>query len=238
MAFYSFGMTCVVRYCYILLFVVSGLTIRQLNAQGLGQNKSKLIRKIQKTTWQGGISMTAIDDDGKAFKDFLKVGDSWNYLYFPSKLEFEGYRLNGFTIGGTFTYSKLQKGKPIGSNNEPRPNNVRLFSLDMFGKLYPRELKGELKNPSEYVIAGFGITYRTLSGSQIAFTANLGFGLNYWLSRDFGLNIQSIAKFAVNSAASKNYLQHSLGVIYRFNVTRGIPLPNWQARRYNLFRAD
>jgi hypothetical protein len=69
-----------------------------------------------------------------------------------------------------------------------------------------------------------------------AVTANIGLGFNVWVYKGWGLNVQSMAKFAINKATGRNYLQHSVGVVYRFNLLTGYRTPNRLGHRYNLFR--
>ncbi len=212
--------------------------VTRFSAQGLGQHKSRLVRSLQKTTWIGGLSGTVIDDDAKAFRDLFKVRDAWNFLYYPSKLDFEGYLFNAFTLGGTFTYSKLRKGKKIDRDNRPRPNDVLLIAFDFNAKFFPGELVVPERLFSPYGIAGLGYTYRALTERKHGIMANVGFGANFWLYRGFGLNVQTLAKFGLNNPSSRNYLQHSVGVVYRFNIVTGNRPAVQRGYRHNLFRND
>jgi hypothetical protein len=48
-------------------------------------------------------------------------------------------------------------------------------------------------------------------------TLNVGVGVNFWLSKHIGLQISSTAKVGViDLFKSSNYMQHSLGLVVRF----------------------
>ncbi len=221
-----------------LLVVLISITCfaNDIAAQGVGQHKSKFVRSLQKTTWIAGISGTVIDDDAMAFKDLFKVRDSWNFLYYPSKINFEGYVINSLSLEGALTYSQLQKGKL--ASRTPRPQDVTLIAFDLDLKFHPRELVTNERSMSPYVITGLGYTYRAFKERKSAITYNLGFGMDVWFSKGWGLNVQTLAKFGLNKPTSRNYLQHSLGVVYRFNLLTGNKTSIQRGYRHNLFRND
>ncbi len=223
--------------CFKLLLVLVTVSFcGNLAAQGPGRSKSKFVRAIQKTVWTAGLSGVVIDDDGKPFKDLFDVKNTWNILPYPTQLSLEGFIDKGISVQGAFTYARLKGGKPIGSLDLPRPSNVTLLNFDANTKYDLNELIGDTKSFSPYAIGGLGYTYRSEPESKHAITANIGLGFNVWVYKGFGLNVQSVAKFALNKAVGKNYLQHSLGVVYRFNMLTGYRTPNRLGHRYNLFR--
>ncbi len=210
--------------------------ILRTNAQGDAQNKNKFIRKLQKTVWTVGLSGTVIADAGSQFKKLFDVANKWDYLYFPSKVNVEGAIDKGFSVEGCFTYSQLKAGKLLGDKNIPRPASANLYAFDVNAKYDLNEVIGDTKFFSPYAISGLGFTVRTYPERKSAITFNIGFGFNVWLYKGFGLNAQTMGKFAINSAFGKNYLQHSVGIVYRFNLLTGYKTPNRLGHRYNLFR--
>jgi len=198
--------------------------------------KSKLLRKLQRVVWTVGLSGVVVDDDGKPFTNLFNVNDSWTYLPYPTKLSFEGYIDYGLSIEGTVTYSVLKEGKIFNDYGNKRSEDVNLFAFDCNGKYDLNELFGKNKILGPYVIGGIGYTYRALTTQRVGINANFGFGLNIWLYKGLGLNLQSMAKFAIDKTTS-NYLQHSAGLVYRFSFLRGYkPYNARTSRRYNLFR--
>src|SRR6218665_565083 len=166
--------------------------------------------------------------------NLLNVSESWNLLPFPTRLNLEGFIGKGWSVEGAFTYTKYKKGKTI--NNDKQSPGGTFISFDASAKYDLNEVIGDTKAFSPYAIAGLGYTYRGLAERKMAITANIGLGFNIWIYRGFGLNVQSMAKFALNNASSKNYLMHTLGVVYRFNLITGYRTPNRLGHRYNLFR--
>jgi hypothetical protein len=202
--------------------------------QGPGR-KSKFIRSIQKTVWTAGVNGVVIDDDANSFKKHFDVKENWNLLPFPTNAHLEGFIDKGFSVEGAFTYMRLKKGKILG-DNVVRNAHHSLFSFDVNAKYDLNELIGDTKAFSPYLVAGLGYTYRSVEGLRHAITGNFGFGFNVWVYKGWGLNVQSMAKFALNKASHRNYLQHSVGVVYRFNLLTGYRTPNRLGHRYNLFR--
>lgn len=220
----------------VLLNLFLFVFILQTTAQGPARSKSKFVRSIQKTVWTAGISGVVIDDDAKPFKDLFNLKDNWNLLPYPTKAHLEGFIDKGISVEGAFTYMRLKKGKLTSDLNVPRATNVTLISFDANAKYDLNEVIGDTKAFSPYVIGGFGYTFRGYTEKKHAVTANFGLGFNIWVYKGFGLNVQSMAKFAMNKATGKNYLQHSVGVVYRFNLLTGYRTPNRLGHRYNLFR--
>ena len=192
--------------------------------------------KLQKTIWTVGLSGNVIADAGNQFKRLFDVANTWDYLYFPSKLNAEGLIDKGLSVEGCFTYSQLKAGKLLGETRTPRPAGASLYAFDVNAKYDLNELIGDTKFFSPYVVSGLGYTVRTYPERTGALTFNLGLGFNFWLYKGFGINAQTMGKFAITSAYGKNYLQHSIGVVYRFNFLTGYKASGRTGHRYNLFR--
>lgn len=194
-------------------------------AQGRGQHKSKIVRKLQRTVWTAGISGVVIDDNARPFKDLFDVQNTWNLLPYPTRVMLEGYIDKGFSAEGSFAYMRLSR-KRMGDKNDFQPEHVTLLTFDASVKYDLNEAIGNTKALSPYAVGGLGYTHRGLPSRKSAITANIGFGFNIWIYRGVGITAQSMAKFAINKAASKNYLMHTLGLVYRFNLLRGYITPN------------
>lgn len=213
-----------------LFFLVCLLCITaKVNAQGKGQHKNKLMRKIQKTIWTAGISGIVIDDDANAFKNLFNVKESWNLLPFPTRATFDGYIDKGISAEGSFAYMRLNKVRVISDQKGFPSENITLLNFDASIKYDVNYQTHGSFNP--YLTGGFGYTYRSLTERKHAVTGNFGLGLTLWMNRGYGLNVQTMAKFALNNPASKNYLMHSLGLVYRFNLIRGYMTPERLGRR-------
>lgn len=223
--------------CIILCFVFSFSALSQ--ARGFAtssHSNTKFKRKLRKTVWTIGGSLAIIDDDGKPYKELVNIS-SWNLFPIPTKLSLEGYYDKGFSFEGSFTVSRYKGGKTI--NNEIA-NGTKLFlSFDANTRYDLNNLIGDTKFFSPYAVGGLGYTFRALSKQRHCPTFNFGLGFTIWLERGIGINVQSLAKFGLSRYRSTNYLMHTIGVVYRFNLLYGYRTPNRLGhsktkRRYNL----
>ena len=191
------------------------------------------MRKMQRIIWTAGISGVVIDDDGEPFKDLFNAKQSWNLLPFPTKASLEGFVDKGWSVEGAFTYSKYKAGKTI--NSDIIKTGGSFIAFDVNAKYDLNEVIGDTKAFSPYGIAGVGYTYRAVMDKKHCPTLNIGVGFNVWFYRGFGINVQSMAKFKFIPGTS-NYLMHSVGLVYRFNLLTGYKTPGRLGHRYNLFR--
>jgi hypothetical protein len=177
--------------------------------------KPKLGLPLKHLTWIVGVSGIVVDDDGKPFKDLFNIKNSWSSLYAPSRITLEGALLKGWSAELSMAYSKLKAGKIIDDHDHRRPSDISLYTLDLNAKYYPVKLLPEFLSP--YAIVGMGYTNKNYTVPNNGIMFNAGLGLSVWLYKGFGVNVQSIGKFAINVKAS-NYLMHSFGVLYRFKL--------------------
>ncbi len=180
--------------------------------------------KPQKTTsaWIVGLGFNVVDDDGHKLRKLFDVQNSWNFVYFPSRLSIERTMQQGFSVEAAATYNQLKAGKIInGAINKKTSNYVALdvsakYNLQCFfdcSKFWIRP----------FILAGYGYTDRGIPtvhyyDSRVAtttgsFTQNLGLGFNVWMNKDFAFSFQSMAKFV--GKTSSNQMQHSITVIYK-----------------------
>jgi OOP family OmpA-OmpF porin len=207
-----------------LLFTVFFLAFGfQSMAQGK-KSKSQFWENVARSTarspWIVGLGWNVIDDDGKPFKKLVDVSNSWNIVPYPSKLSCEKALIQGWSVEATGSYNQLKSGKIV--NNDLIKTTQTLISFDINGKFNLMEFaKKKTVFFDPYALGGFGYTYRSSKKNSSAPTANIGLGFNCWLYNDMiGINVQSQAKFALISPiikTSANYLQHSLGIVYKFD---------------------
>ena len=69
------------------------------------------------------------------------------------------------------------------------------------------------KGFNAYLSAGLGLF--KIKESTLSY--NVGLGINYWFSKSFGLNLESVAKWTGESDVKydSNHFQHFVGIIYR-----------------------
>lgn len=207
---------------------------QEATAQGPGQHKLKIIRKLQRVVWTAGLSGVVIDDDGQPLKNLFNAKKSWNLLPFPTRITAEGLITKGISAEIAFTYTRYKKGKTV--NNDINSPGGSFVAIDANAKYDLNEVIGDTKAFNPYIIGGLGYTSRSaLAKGQQSPTANIGLGFNVWVYKGFGIHVQSMAKFKLVSQSS-NYLMHSAGIVYRFNLLTGSRLPGRHEHRYTLFK--
>ena len=179
-----------------------------------GKDKFFKPRKPQAPAIIIGLSGVVIDDDGQRFKNLFNVKDSWNSVYAPTRATIESPMFMGWSAELSVAYSRLKAGKIEDDFNHLRKKDVNLYAVDINAKYYPIQALSKLLSP--YGIVGLGYTNRAFNiSANNGVMANVGLGVSVWIFKGLGVNVQSMAKFAIN-ANSSNYLMHSLGVVYRF----------------------
>lgn len=174
-----------------------------------------------KPVWIFGIHGVVVDDDGRSFSGLFDVGNAWNFNPYPSRITVERTLDKAWRVEAAASYVKYSAGKLV--NDNPIAANGNCIVIDANAKYDLNEIFGESKIFDPYTVSGIGFTYRTAILKKGTPTLNLGLGCNFWLYKDFGLNLQTTAKIKIIQGSS-NYLMHSVGVVYRLNfVEKGEP---------------
>jgi len=178
----------------------------------------KTIKKNKPYDWMIGISWSAIEDDGSPFSGVFNVVNNWNYLLYPTRISVDHYLRDGWSIEAVGTYNTSLSNKTV--NGITGASGI-FISTDInskysFTNLYVPNLKWF----DPYVNMGLGYTFRSRANtSPHVPTVNLGFGMNFWISHNFGIQLHSTAKlglYPTRLKTSSNYLQHSTGLVYRW----------------------
>ncbi len=176
-------------------------------------------RRKSKISWIFTAGWNIVDDNGNPFKKLIGR-QPWSFPFYPSQIGAEIIGDKGLTYGLTFTFNRYKPGKEI--NNKLNTGLGLVFAWDGFAKYHFNEHIAMSKQYDPYVHLGVGYTLRFSSNSASAFTGNFGLGMNYWFDNHWGMNIQSLAKFALKAKFPRNnanYLHHSFGVVYIIDNT-------------------
>lgn len=169
-----------------------------------------------KPIWSVGISGVVVDDDGEATKNLFNVGDSWNFLPYPTRLNGEMLFNKNFAVEAAFTYNVYKAGKVVNSDTLGADHTFIAFDVNARYYIVSAEKQFNL-----YGAGGLGFTSRSaLVDGKNTPTFNLGLGANVWIYKGLGLNVQTQAKFKLSSKSS-SYMMHSLGLVYRFGTPAG-----------------
>jgi len=174
----------------------------------------KAISNKDTYSWMFGASWTLTDDDGESFNPFLF--ENLHSHLFPTQLSIDKYIYNGWSAEFIMTYSKYNPEKITNGSNGITGN---IFSMDFNGKysLY-KLLKNGVIDP--YAISGLGVSLRNNNDTTVRTfspTFNFGVGINFWITKQIGLQLRSVAKIGLTDfLKSSDYMQHSVGVALRF----------------------
>jgi OOP family OmpA-OmpF porin len=201
------------RYAIIFLLIVFCVSPFAQNRSFVAQNKKT---PFKKRPWAIGLGWNVVDDDGSPFKYLFSARRSWNIPAYPTQLTYQRFYSNNIIGEAVFNFNKYNPGKIINGFS----NLAGLFlSLDINLKYDFGNIKGWRFAP--FFVLGGGGTARTVRSKLIDANINAGLGFSFWMGkrRRFGLNFQSLAKFAVKRnffRTNANYLQHSAALLFKF----------------------
>lgn len=163
--------------------------------------------------WTIGIGANAVDfriptgfED--IAKDYLGNAD-WNISKALSRVTAGKYLDKGFSLEAAFSMNSIQNFAAL------KDVEFQYYSLGLSVKYDLNELFGDTSWFDPYVLVGGDYVY--LDGDQKIREGmmTLGFGMNFWVSENLGINYQSVAK---GNFADKvqDHFQHSLGFVFRF----------------------
>lgn len=208
-----------------LLLVFSLTSLSDLSAQPtywLNQKKSY--------NWMLCGGWNFVDDDGQGYKELLAIRNSWQMVPYPSYISVDRFTRKGWSWVATASYNQYNPKKLY--NNEYGHFGY-LVSADFAFKFsfYPW-MRGIL---DPYFFGGAGATYRSVkSVAPIVPTIDGGLGLNFWIRKRLGIQVQSTAKLGVDLTnpvkSNTNYLQHSVGLVYKPQA--GKPRNRFRKKQY------
>lgn len=174
-------------------------------------------KKPKPPHWIFGIGWNVVDDNSKPFKRLLDIRHSWNIRPYPTQLFVERGRGNKMSYGGVFNFNIYKPGKII--NGKDNGGSFLFFSWDAYAKYHLGRILPLKDWADVYIPMGVGYTLRFAPPNRSTFMLDLGLGANFWVKDWWGINVQSWAKFGLRSPiirTSSNYLQHSIGLVFKF----------------------
>lgn len=172
---------------------------------------------IAESFWLVTLGTNFVDDSGDEFRELFDVREAWNSVPFPSRFSIGHYFRNGLGLELIGTYNKYKEGKII--DDVPNPSDIDFYSADFRVSYDLNHILGETGFFDPYV--GIGIGY-TDANNQGRGTYNAVLGFRTWFSDHWGLDFNSTGKWAMDTENASNYVQHALGVAYRFEVEKGL----------------
>jgi hypothetical protein len=168
--------------------------------------------------WFIGVGWTAIDDDGRDLCQPFDVEQSWNYLYYPTRIVFDKYLKKGMSLDFSGAYMQYSSSKLV---NDTIGVSGMFISADANFKYSFNRFFRPWFNP--YVSGGIGGTHREAYRTAFVPTVQAALGVNFWIGK-FGIQLQTSGKVGVVSdffAGDADYMQHNLSLIYKFTDRQG-----------------
>lgn len=201
-----------------LKFALAVFAVSYLASTSIAQ-PSSIDRKKNPYKWMLGVSWNVVDDDGDIFGNMINFQDSWNYLPYPTQLSFDKYLRRGWSLEGMAAYNKYTTPKLI---SDTTGLSGIFISGDFHVKFsFYRQMGSKWFDP--YISAGLGVTYREVRDLAITPTANVALGANFWITKRWGLQLQTVGKFGLISEtydSDSYFFQHSAGIVYRRTDSR------------------
>jgi len=196
---------------------------------------NSIFAQTKKKPWVLNVEANAVDiypvgeknnPQGPYFDEFFNLTDHWN-ISFP-KISISKYLTDKSTISLSGSYNRIKKWGEFPGFPKASVNNLTYLSIDGMYNYYFTGLS-EYSKLKPFVGAGFGYTWieegtfntfsTGLNNDDLvgAGTLNGTVGANYWITKNFGLNLRSTYKHSFKEYLVKHW-QHSFGVI--INLTK------------------
>ncbi len=195
-------------YLLILMSFITLSSIAQVEGNGFGPGYK----------WTIGLGVNTIDSDGTGFNQAFKT-KQWNFKH-PIMFTAERKWNNTFATSFSLSFNQLEKSNLLDGVYPTKDFSYVAFDLN--GHLYfDHFIFKTTRNDwfEAYAIAGLGIPVIINNDNNNADGSfNTGLGLNFWISDNWGIRLQSVGKFAFNHGTNNhsNHIQNSFAIIARF----------------------
>ncbi|TJY32182.1 OmpA family protein [Pontimicrobium aquaticum] len=194
-----------------------------------------LIAQTKKKPWILNVEANAVDvypvgednnPQGPYFDEFFNLTDHWN-ISFP-KITISKYLSDNMAVSVAGSYNKIKKWGEFPGSPKVEVDKLTYLGIDgMFNYYFSGLSKRSKLKP--FIGAGAGYTWIEQGQFNIftnginkdalvgAATLNGTVGANYWITKNFGLNLQTTYKHSFKEYLVKHW-QHSFGVV--INLTK------------------
>jgi hypothetical protein len=212
------------RFSFTLIALQSFLLFAQPN---------KFMTNKDSYNWMAGASWLLLDDDGNGTNPF-NFSDYHSAVY-PTRAFFDKYIYDGWSVEGSVSFQKYDNTKLV---NDSLGIDGKLFAFDVHSKYSFYKFLGK-SWIDPYIIAGGGITTRDLDSRNTAkamsINANIGGGINFWVSYNVGIQIQTVAKFSLNDfMGPSNHMAHTAGFVVRIDNASGGESGEFSKSKYKI----
>ncbi|EGV43102.2 OmpA family protein [Bizionia argentinensis JUB59] len=144
---------------------------------------------------------------GDMFDEYFNATDHWNILPSVSSLTVGRYLSNGFTLGATASLNKIDKF----GDDRSKYDEVTYVGVDGIVKYgFGAAINSSWFDP--YLGVGGGYTWVDEIGAG---TLNGTLGINFWVTDNVGITVQSAYKHAFEDYLDTHF-QHTAGISFKF----------------------
>jgi len=190
---------------------------------GLTQSKAQFFKDLKNGPWVVGVGWNIVDDNGSPGRIFT-VSEAWNMLSYPSSIRVEKDYKDGFSFIFMGSYNKYSGAKIINSETGvtstfmafdlgAKYNFMNLYNINQEWFNFPHDVF------DIYSALSLGVTMRNTAKIGTAGTINVGFGMNAFIYKGWGINLDAQGKFGFTDgfwSTPANYTQYSFGIIKKF----------------------
>ena len=190
--------------------------------------------------WSFGFGFNVVDDGGVILGGLFE-GKKYNHFHMPFTINAEYFYDSQWSFTTTLSFNKYMEGKIVDRRGTIlKDEEPGFFAIDLGAKFYFRDIFNDYKF-EPYVFSGFGFT--SIGGHKIDpyksevpgavtvdtdgkwnipatsnLTFNVGLGTNYWINKNWGVNVNAAAKWGFKGKKYEdiisNYTQFSFGGFY------------------------
>lgn len=202
-----------------ILFFLIGMYTNTIQSQHRHSTDNKNIITV-------GIN---IIDDSYTSKHQSFNREEWNITKYPSYFSYNRAISDKISIEGAFSFNKYKISKLVDGNYIKENKDYAAMDLSLkYNFLNGLNTNSNfLANFSPFIMAGLGTTSK---GNQQYANINYGAGFYYWFNSSdncncsikssslgtLGLIFQTMGKSSFDNKQYGNYIQHSMGIAYRF----------------------
>lgn len=190
---------------------------------GITSSQAQFFQTLRTSPWVLGAGWNIVDDNGQKTKNIFDFKNSFNIPSYPATIRVEKYYTDGISFVFNGSYNDYQSKKIINGDLNQK-STFLAFDLGAkynFSNLYninQQWFNFKTDVFDYYATMGMGITFRNTDQVRNSGTFNIGFGLNSFIYRNWGINLEAVGKFGLSGKliqTAANYTQYSFGVIYK-----------------------
>jgi len=195
-----------------LALVANFTAFAQTEKKEEAKTGNSFMSNLASSPWTFTLGWAAIDDDGRKFSKLVDAKDGWNYNLFPAQIGAMKKINDKWSADLGFTYAKYDAKFRNGENTYDEGTFWAVDLNTRYG-IFSKKLGSITMDIQSY--QGLGFTQRNPGLDKNCPTLNTGLGFNFWIKENWGVSLNSQAKWGLtNIADGGSYLHHGLSLFY------------------------